>query len=430
MPVQRLSALRHSRRSHAPFIKLKSTVGDSLVARQHSNFESGDLIPVQPSWNQHEQKIRNQFAELGTQIGASAKHRGISEGLDRAGWQELTKVGFWKLPLPREYGGKEGSWWNFLAAFEGLALTVGDLGFLLSIIAHMGCVRVLMQYGTREQKARFVPMLTEGAIGATASTEVTGGSDVARFRTSAVQTRDGFELTGHKSHITNAPVADLFTVIGRIPALGKRDITLFIVERKLAGVRCAAPELMLGNSTSPTGDVSFDKVILGEEHVLGPLGDGLAITYSMFSLDRALYGMAAAAYTESILAQSMGFAHEREAFKRKIAEHQYVQLKITDIKIALETSRAVSYAALDRLLRDEPEANLMCSLAKFVGTEGLFQTAQNCLQLHGHVGYMQGDIARLLCDSAGTRIAGGTSDIQRVNIFNQLQKIYEYRNGN
>lgn len=381
---------------------------------------------MQPSWNEHERKLRDQFAELGAQIKATRERTGVT-GFDAAGWREVTKAGLWKFPIPREYGGRGGSWWDFLAAFEGLSVTVGDLGFLLSIIAHVGCVRVLMQYGTREQKARFIPMLTEGAIGATASTEASGGSDVARFRTSAVQTRDGFELTGHKSHITNAPIADLFTVVGRVPELGKRDITLFIVERKAEGVRCDAPEDMLGNNTSPTGDVYFDGVKLGEDHVLGPLGDGLVITYSMFSLDRALYGLAAAGHTESALAQSMQFAHERVAFKRKIAEHQYVQLKLTDIKIALETSRAVSYVALDRLIRGDQEANLMCSLAKFVGTEGLFQTAQNYMQLHGHLGYMQGPIARFLCDSAGTRIAGGTSDIQRVNIFNQLQKNYEYR---
>lgn len=371
-------------------------------------------------WSREQQEIRTRFETLGSAIAGA---RSGAEGLDQNGWAQLADQGFWRLPVPAEYGGTGGTWWEYVAALEGLSKTVGDLGFLLSIIAHAGCVRVLLKHGTEEQKRRLLPPLLSRAVGATAITEETGGSDVARIRTSAEPTPSGYELNGAKSHITNAPVADIIVVVGRIPSLGRQDITLFVVERSAGGVESGPAEQMLGNRTSPTADLLFRSVRLGSHAVLGQPGDGLATMYNMISLDRALYGVISAAFAEPVLVRCMKFTHARRAFKRRIADFQYVQQKLTDMKIAIETSRAISYAALDKLFRDEPDANLMCSLAKLVGTEGLFTVAQHDVQLHGHRGYMDGPHSQLLRDAAGTRIAGGTSDIQRVNIFNQLQRL-------
>lgn len=371
-------------------------------------------------WSSEQQEIRSRFEALGASIAGA---RVGAEGLDQSGWAQLSDQGFWRLPVPTEYGGKGGTWWDYVAALEGLSKTVGDLGFLLSIIAHAGCVRVLLRYGTEEQKRRLLPLLLARAVGATAITEETGGSDVARIRTSAEPTPSGYALNGAKSHITNAPIADIIVVVGRIPALGRQDITLFVVERSAGGVESGPAEQMLGNRTSPTADLLFRGVRLDTSAVLGQPGDGLTTLYNMISLDRALYGVISAAFAEPVLARSMKFTHARRAFKHRIADFQYVQQKLTDMKIAIETSRAVSYAALDKLFRDEPDANLMCSLAKLVGTEGLFAIAQHDVQLHGHRGYMDGPHSQLLRDAAGTRVAGGTSDIQRVNIFNQLQRL-------
>jgi len=283
-----------------------------------------------------------------------------------------------------------------------------------------------MQYGSHHQKNTFLPLFLQGAVGATAITEPSGGSDVARITTAAKYTSEGLVLNGHKAHITNAPVSDVCVIAGRIPELGKYDITLFILQRSRIGMNFAEAEQMLGNRTSPTGDIFLQNVAITEKDILGSPGAGLNILYNMISLDRLLYGLLAAAYTEPILQQSLAFANERRAFNVPIADHQYVQQKLTDMKIMLETSRWVSYAALDKLLRDDPEASMFCSMAKLIGTEGLFTSAQHFVQLHGHTGYMLGDITRVLCDATGTRIAGGTSDIQRKNIFHQLQKLFHY----
>jgi isovaleryl-CoA dehydrogenase len=349
-------------------------------------------------------------------------HRGTG-GLDRPSWERLAAEGFWRIPVPESLGGHGGSWWDFAAALEGVTRGGRDLGFCLSLIAHAGLVRSLLLFGGEHHHRDVLPRLLSGAVGATALTESRGGSDVAGTTTSARRHGAGYVLDGAKEHITNAPVADVFWVLGRVADLpAKRDITVFVVERG-EGVTTGPPEHMFGNRTSPTGPIMFDAVPVSAEQILGRPGAGLSLTYATIGLDRLLYGIVGAAYLEGLLADVMGFAAQRRAFGLPIADFQYVQRRITNVKIAIETARWVSYAALGALVTDAPEAALMSSTAKLVGSEGLAGAALDVMQVFGHAGYEVGRHSRNVSDALGTLIAGGTSDIQRKNIFTQLTKL-------
>jgi isovaleryl-CoA dehydrogenase len=118
----------------------------------------------------------------------------------------------------------------------------------------------------------------------------------------------------------------------------------------------------------------------------------------------------------------MDFASRRTAFGRPIADYQYVQRRITNIEIGIQTTRWVSYAALDRLMTNHSDATRMGSTAKLVGSEALAAAALDTMQVHGHEGYVDGPQSRSVRDALGTLLAGGTSDIQRKNIFTQLVK--------
>ena len=373
-------------------------------------------------WTMAQRAIGYRFERLAADVVAprSTRHYECRQ-LDRQAWQALASAGLWQLPVPERLGGQGLSWWEFCAALEGTARGGRDLGFCLSLIAHAGLVRALLLFGTPEQQRNHLPGLMRGAVGATALTELTGGSDVARVNTTAHETDGGYHLIGLKAHITNAPVADFFFVLGRVAeAPAKRDITIFLVDRDLAGVETGAPEEMLGNRTSPTGPVRFDKVFLPESRILGGVGQGLELTYRTIALDRLLYGVVGAAYLETVLRDAMAYAHTRTAFHQKIADFQYVQRRLTNIKLAVETTRWLSYAALAHVLDEDPAANLMSSAAKLVGSEGLASAAVDAMQVFGHTGYETGTASRNVRDALGTLIAGGTSDIQRKNIFTQL----------
>ncbi|MFF8600010.1 acyl-CoA dehydrogenase family protein [Streptomyces sp. NPDC015232] len=365
--------------------------------------------------------LEDQFADLAARHVAPRSAQAYeAEVLDRLAWRRMAADGLWRIGVPVELGGTGGTWRDLATAIAGIARGSDDLGFTLSLIAHAGLVRALVEHGTAWHHRHILPPLMRGAIGATALTEPHGGSDVARTRTVARRADDGWYLTGTKDHITNAPVADRALVLGRIPDLGRRDITLFLVNLRSPGVRRGSPEELLGLRTSPTGALHLDDVFLPEQAVLGRPGEGLATLYDIISFDRALYGLVAAAYLEPRLDAVLRFSREREAFGAPILDHQYVQGRITDIRITIETARAVSLAGIDALVARDPEASLRCSVAKLIGSEGLVEAAENLMRLQGHTGYMRGDVSRDLQDALGTLIAGGTSEMQRKNILNQM----------
>lgn len=380
-------------------------------------------------WNDKQKEMRARYEEIGRAWVAPRAALLYEQGqFDRASWLELCRAGFWRIPVPERYGGLGHTWWEFVVALEGLAATARDLGFLLSTVAHIGLIRSLLEFGTEEQRRRYLPSLMNGSVGATAMTEPSGGSDVARLATRAARHGSHYLLNGEKAHITNAPIADLMLVLGRIPDLGERkDITLFLLERGAPGLVIGEPESLLGNRTSPTGPLCFHDLEVHEDQIVGTAGRGLETIYNVIALDRLLYGVIAAGYIEPILDDALRYASTRESFRARLTDHQYIQGRLTDMQTAMESARWISYAALAQLIDGSPAASRTCSVAKLVGTEALCLATQHAMNIFGHVGYEDGSIARAVRDALGTRIAGGTAEMQRKNIFNQMVRQMEER---
>jgi len=372
-------------------------------------------------WTPEQDRLRHEYEELARSTVALRAAECYQAGtLDHHSWETLTECGFWRLAVPAKYGGAGTSYWDFVAALEGLASGAGDLGFLLSVIAHSGTLRGLVEFGTDCQRRRHLEPLMAKAIASTAITEASGGSDVARIRTGAVAVANGYAITGQKCHITNAPIADIALLLARVAGLGRRDITIFVIERTTPGIEMGPPEPMLGNRTSPTGSITLQNAVIAADEILGSIGNGLEPMYSVISHDRVLYGIVAAAFIDPLVDQVLRFVEQRQAFRSPIAEHQYVQGRVTDLVILRDTIRWVSYGALGRLLTGHPEASASCSVAKLAACEGLCQATQHVMAIFGHIGYMAGPISRAAADALGTRIAGGTAEMQRKNIFHQV----------
>lgn len=357
------------------------------------------------------------FAMVGERITAVAP--GDTDTFNAGGWAHLAAEGFWRIPVPRADGGHGQGWDRFFDAFEVLATTVVDVGFLLTAIAHAGALRAVVEYGTPDQAARFLPDLMVGGVAATAFTEPTGGSDVARIRASA--SRSPWCFDGHKAHITNAPVATTVIVLGRIPELGHRDLTLFLLEADRAGIHRSEPEKTAGCGTSPTGDLHFDQTPVAPSDVLGEPGEGLATAYRMFAFDRALYAVVAASRIQALVDRTLDHAERRHTFGSPLADHQMVQARIAEMYLAGVLAHHLARGAIRAVVSGTADAPLLASAAKLAGTEHLVAAATSAMHIHGHAGFADGDISRTLVDSLGTLIAGGSSDIQRKHIFTQLR---------
>ena len=374
-------------------------------------------------WTNKQRRCCALFREFGeAELAPTAEARDQGRVFDHAVWQSLADAGLWRLHVPEEYGGDGGTIWEFLAGFEGLASGSADLGFLLTAIAHAGLIQVLLDHGSHGQQAAHLPGLVSGAVGATAATEPSGGSHVAAVTTSAHEVDGGYLLEGQKTHITNAPVADLLLIVGRIPSLGRRDITLFLVDPRAEGVELGPPEDLMGTRSSPAGPIVLKGVFLtADDDIIGGPGDGLAVLYSFLVFDRLMYSVAVTGFLEPLLQRALSWAQEREAFGVPLAEHEYVQDKIVTTKMTIETSRWLAYSAAAALERHDPSASLQASLAKLTASEGTVQSALELVQVFGHRGYQRGfGLERALRDAVALRIAGGTSEMQKRNVFKQL----------
>jgi alkylation response protein AidB-like acyl-CoA dehydrogenase len=379
---------------------------------------------------QRQQDLFERFARIGHAVAGHAAAHDSQASFDFESWAEVTAAGLWRLPVPEAYGGLGGSWQDCLAAMEGLASAANDLGFMISTLGHIGSLRVILEEGSEAQRARWLPALMDGAVAVTAMTESTGGSDLARMQLSATSVADGWRLDGRKVHITNAPIASVGMIAGRMPALGpKKDITLFFIDMDQTGVSLGEPEDNLGIRTSPTADLIFDDAPIGHDNIVGAPGDGLRILYRIISFERALYGVIASGLIDNMLRQSMDRAESRTSFGRPLADYQYIQGRITEMKIAAVQCRTLSYTAIQTLDDGASDASILCSVTKFQAGEKLLEAAEHLVQLHGHLGYMNNDLSRQLRDAVGMRIAGGTSDIQRINIFNQLRRAHRTARG-
>jgi alkylation response protein AidB-like acyl-CoA dehydrogenase len=120
-------------------------------------------------------------------------------------------------------------------------------------------------------------------------------------------------------------------------------------------------------------------------------------------------------------------AMSRQAFGKNIADYQYVQRRLTDMKMASVVCRSLTYQALAMIEENSDDASITCSVTKYYAGELFFRTADDMVQIYGHIGFMNNTISKYLRDAVGMRIAGGTSDIQRVNIFNQLARQHSRR---
>lgn len=383
------------------------------------------------TWNARQREIRARYVEFGNEnVAPGSSERDKSSGFDIGVWKLLAERGFWRIGVPRDLGGDGGDLSDFCAALEGLAFGSRDCGFLLSVGAHGSLIQLLLKFGTRQQCEAILPRLMSGDVGATAATEETGGSHVTGVRTLAERTSDGtFRLTGRKCHITNAPVADIALIVGRVADVGKRDITLFLIDTGQEGVELGGHEDLIGLRTSPLGPITMNDVRIDADRIVGGIGNGLDILYWTLALDRMCFGIIAAGHIASLVPMAVDRATSRKAFGVVLAEHQYIQEKIVQMKVSAETARALSYATLTALQHDDPAAGLLASCVKLVSANGAVSSGLELVQLFGHLGCDKDfGVERQLRDATVFRIAGGTDEMQKKNIFAQVLAAHSAEN--
>ncbi len=332
-------------------------------------------------------------------------------------WRKCGQIGLQGLLVTEEYGGVGLDALSTALALEAFGYGCRDGGLVFSVAAHLlACVVPILKYGSAAQKQQYLPRLSSGAaIGAHAMSEPGSGSDAFSMRTTAVADGDGFRLTGSKTFVTNAPVADVFVIF----ALTDRQkgahggVTCFVVERGSPGLTVGRPIHKMGLRTSPMGEVVLEDVYVPEAAVLGGVGGGTTVFSHSMEWERICLFATHIGSLERMLEDSIRYARTREQFGQSIGKFQAVAHRIADMKVNLEAARLLTYRAAARLGHAR-NSSQDAAIAKLFVSESLVKSALDTMQIFGGYGYtVEYEMERAVRDAIGSTLYSGTSDMQR-----------------
>ncbi|MFF2131692.1 acyl-CoA dehydrogenase family protein [Streptomyces olivochromogenes] len=338
----------------------------------------------------------------------------------------LSDSGLLGLPYDSEYGGGDQPYEVYLQVLEELAMARLTVG--LGVSVHTLSCHALANYGTKEQRAEYLPaMLGGGLLGAYCLSEPSSGSDAASLRTKAVRQGGGeaenggeWAITGTKAWITHGGVADFYTVLARSGGAGPRGITAFLVPGHAEGLSAAPPEKKMGMKGSPTAQIHFDGVRVSDGRRIGDEGQGFAI--ALAALDSGRLGIAACAIgvAQAALDEAVAYATGREQFGRPISDFQGLRFMLADMATQIEAGRALYLAAARLRDAGRPFAK-QAAMAKLLCTDTAMKVTTDAVQVLGGYGYTADfPVERYLREAKVLQIVEGTNQIQRMVIARHL----------
>lgn len=393
--------------------------------------------------------LTDEHRELREEVSAFARERiaPVARELDeesRFPWQNVKAMaerGLFGIPVPEEYGGLGRDYLSYVVVVEELARV--DASHAITVSAHttLGIMPIL-DYGTEEQKRRWVPKLASGGVlGGFGLTEPGAGSDAAGSRTRAVPEDGGWRLDGSKSFITHAGVGEIFTVTAVTdPDRGTRGITNFVVTKPTTdlevaeelgvghdpeldfvdGVRAGKKEEKMGWRASDTRELLFEDARVSDEHRLGEEGEGFA--NFMRILDSGRIGLAALSLglAEGAVETALHRSHERERSGRPLHDHQQVRFRLAELETEIAAGRHLTYHAAWRKERELPFTK-EAAMAKLYCSELAMRATEEAVRILGAPGYTdEWPVERMMRDAKVCEIGEGTSEIQKLVISREM----------
>jgi alkylation response protein AidB-like acyl-CoA dehydrogenase len=327
------------------------------------------------------------------------------------------------LFFDEEWGGTGTGTLMALVAIEEVSKVCATSGLILAV-QELGSLGLKLA-GTREQQERYLPRLASGEwLCAYALTEAGSGSDSAAMRATARHDGDEYVLDGGKRFITNAGVANLYTVFAKTdPQAGHSGISAFLVEADAPGFAVARLEPKMGISGSTTGELVFDGCRVPAENLLGAEGEGFRI--AMRILDRSRPGVAAQGLgiAQGATDFALEYAKSRETMGKPIAQHQLIAAKLADMETRCEAARGLLYRfgrMVDEGASDE-ELTKASAMAKLYCTDVAMEVTTEAVQVLGGYGYIKEyPVERMMRDAKITQLYEGTNEIQRLVIAREM----------
>lgn len=369
-------------------------------------------------WTEELRAVRSHFREVGTgyrdEMYVASQERRAPLSI----WKGLAAEGYFSAMTSQGLGYRPGIAW-YAAASEGFAYGTRDPGFNIGPVCHgVMALPLVDRLGHPDLKARYLErMMSAEDVTAFAVTEKTGGTDA--FHPSSTITRAGTDwmLNGSKWHISNTPHAQLALVWVRRDDTG--DLAAVLIDLDWDGVTRSDPLKPAGARTSPVASMSFDDVRVPADHLVVAEHGRTRLTEALIG-ERLVAGFVGTGVLDSIIDQVMTFAGTRTVFGQKASHFQYVQGRITDIKMDVELLRSICETTM-RMFLDGDDVRLQASVIKITAQKAVMKAATNAMLVCGSYGLQdESQLSSTLLDAVTGAVGGGTEEAHRIIIFSEM----------
>ena len=333
----------------------------------------------------------------------------------------MGELGFLGMMVAPQYGGGGMDTLSYVLAMEEISKVDSSASVVMSVNNSLVCWG-LEEYGTEEQKQKYLPKLTSGEwLGSFCLSEPEAGSDATSQRTTAVDMGDYYLVNGTKNWITNGGTSSVHLVIAQTyPEKGHRGINALIVETDREGVQIGAKEDKLGIRASDTHTIMYNDVKVPKSNRIGE--DGFGFKFAMKVLSGGRIGIAAQALGIAAGAYELAvkYSKEREAFGKPISQHQAIAFKLADMATEIEAARMLVYRAA--WVKDQGmDYTSAAAMAKLFASEVAMKHTVEAVQIHGGYGFVKEyQVERLMRDAKITQIYEGTSEMMRIVISRNI----------
>jgi acyl-CoA dehydrogenase len=370
-----------------------------------------------PAWSDDDVEAFRDLAHsfLAKECAPNEERWNEQQHVDREIWNKAGELGLLCPSIPAEYGGGGGTFALEAAFAEEQARTLApSLGTAVhsTIVAHY-----IANYGTEEQKHRWLPKLASGElVGAIAMSEPGTGSDLQNVKTKAIQSGDEYVIDGSKTFISNGLLCDLVITVAKTdPENAAKGISLIVVETAgLAGFSRGRVLKKIGQHGQDTAELFYDGVRVPTDNLLGTEeGQGFVQLMQQLPQERLIMAVAAVTAIEETLAHTLRYTKEREAFGKPVFEFQNTRFKLAEVATVAKVARVFIDDCVAKHIAGELDVPT-ASMAKWWTTQMQCDVADECLQLFGGYGYMaEYPISRMFTDSRVQKIYGGTNEIMK-----------------
>ena len=332
--------------------------------------------------------------------------------------QKMGELGLFGLTIPQEYGGFGFSQTAYCKVIE--ELVAHDSSVSITMGGHLSIgLKALLFFGTEEQKKKYLPDLAAGKkIAAFSLTEPTAGSDAAAIKTRAELTPDGkyYILNGSKIWITNGGFADFFTVFAQTKGPdGKDHISAFIVTRDTPGFSTGQEEQKLGIKASSTTSAQLNNCKIPAENLLGQLGHGFKVAMNVLNSGRLGLAAGCLGGQKHLIKLCTEYAKERKTFGKSISEYGLIKKKIAQMMREAYATESLVYLTTGLVDRGDIDYSIESAICKIYGSEALWRTVNEALQICAGNGYMKDyPYEQILRDTRINMIFEGTNEILRL----------------